>query len=477
MNPDYMLPELLEQIPKWTMIEDCYHSQDTIVKKGEIYLPNPSPIDESEAVKKQRYMDYQKRAVYYNATRRTANAMAGMVFAKYPTLDINPALEFLKTAVDGGALSFVGQARQAFLMMLLKGRGGLLVDYPLVKHGQYLPTKKDVSDDNLRPKIRLFDPRSIINWRVQMVNNARKLTLLVLKENYIKQDDGFKVQTGEQILVYRLIDGQIWHSIYQKQGIWQQIQSDIIRGVHEIPFVFFGSNDNDETMDDAPLYDLAVLNLAHYRNSADYEEGNFIAGQPSLFITGLTKEWVSDIVNQGNPIRLGARTANILGSGANAFLLQADANSGLYEAMQNKKDQMVALGARLIEPKGGTKTATQAQSEKADETSVLAMLANNLSDAYSRVLNYCADFLGVNHECTMALNTKFDSTKMTPQERQQLIAEWQAGAITWGEMRARMVDDEIAYIEDDELAKAEIESDLGYEETNQFRTPQSQIGE
>lgn len=66
---------------------------------------------------------------------------------------------------------------------------------------------------------------------------------------------------------------------------------------------------------------------------------------------------------------------------------------------------------------------------------------------------------------------------MTPQERQQLIAEWQAGAITWGEMRARMVDDEIAFIEDDELAKAEIESDLGYEETNQFRTSQSQIGE
>lgn len=247
--------------------------------------------------------------------------------------------------------------------------------------------------------------------------------------------------------------------------------------VADIPFTFFGSNDNDETMDDAPLYDLAVLNLAHYRNTADYEEGNFIAGQPSLFITGLTKEWVTDIVNQGHPIRLGARTANILGSGSNAFLLQATANSGLYQALQDKKDQMVALGARLIEPNGSTKTATEAQSEKADETSVLAMLANNLSDAYSRVLNYCADFLGVNHECTMALNTKFDSTKMTPQERQQLISEWQAGAITWGEMRARMVDDEIAYIEDDELAKAEIESDLGYEETNQFRTSQSQIGE
>lgn len=476
MNPDYMLPELLEQIPKWTMIEDCYHSQDTIVKKGEIYLPNPSPIDESEAVKKQRYMDYQKRAVFYNVTKRTTNAMAGMVFAKYPTLDIPPELERIKTNVDGGSLSLVGQARQAFLMLLLKGRGGLLADYPYVPSDEYKPTKAQVKKYNYVPKIRLFEPKHIINWRVEPINNANKLTLLVLKESYIKSDDGFKAEYGEQLIVYRWIDGVVHHSLYQKDGVWREVQTGVL-SVADIPFTFFRSNDNDETMDDAPLYDLAVLNLAHYRNSADYEESNFISGQPSLFITGLTKEWVSDIVNQGHPIRLGARTANILGSGANAFLLQADANSGLYQALQDKKDQMVALGARLIEPNGGTKTATEAQSDKADETSVLAMLANNLSDAYSRVLNYCADFLGVNHKCTMALNTKFDSTKMTPQERQQLIAEWQAGAITWGEMRARMVDDEIAFIEDDELAKAEIESDLGYEETNQFRTSQSQIGE
>ena len=166
-----------------------------------------------------------------------------------------------------------------------------------------------------------------------------------------------------------------------------------------------------------------------------------------------------------------------MGSGSNAFLLQATANSGLYQALQDKKDQMVALGAKLIEPNGSTKTATEAQSEKADETSVLATLANNLSDAYSRALNYCAEFLGVNHKCTMALNTRFDSSKMTPQERQQLISEWQAGAITWGEMRARMVDDEIAFIEDDELAKAEIESELGYGEINQPRTPEGQAGE
>ena len=477
MNPDYILPEVVAQMPTWQLVEDCYLGQQAIMAKGKIYLPDPSPMDEDEAVKYQRYQDYQKRAVFYNATRRTASAMSGMVFAKYPTLDIPPELERIKTNVDGGVLSLVGQARQAFLMLLLKGRGGLLADYPYVPSKGYKPTREQVKNYNYVPKIRLFEPEHIINWRVESINNANKLTLLVLKESYVKSDDGFKAEYGEQLIVYRWIDGVVHHSLYQKDGVWREVQSDVLDGVTDIPFTFFGSNDNDETMDDSPLYDLAVLNLAHYRNMADYEEGNFITGQPSLFITGLTKEWVTDIVNQGHPIRLGARTANILGSGSNAFLLQATANSGLYQALQDKKDQMVALGAKLIEPNGSTKTATEAQSEKADETSVLATLANNLSDAYSRALNYCAEFLGVNHKCTMALNTRFDSSKMTPQERQQLISEWQAGAITWGEMRARMVDDEIAFIEDDELAKAEIESELGYGEINQPRTPEGQAGE
>ena len=109
---------------------------------------------------------------------------------------------------------------------------------------------------------------------------------------------------------------------------------------------FFGADDNDETIDDAPLYDLAVLNLAHYRNSADYEEGNFIAGQPTLFITGLTESWYQDVIKQGNPIRLGSRSANLLGSGSNAFLLQANASSGLREAMTDKKRTNDCIGGK-----------------------------------------------------------------------------------------------------------------------------------
>lgn len=47
-----------------------------------------------------------------------------------------------------------------------------------------------------------------------------------------------------------------------------------------IPFYFAGSENNDPNYDEIPLLDLSLLNVGHYRNSADQEESGFIAGQP-----------------------------------------------------------------------------------------------------------------------------------------------------------------------------------------------------
>lgn len=54
--------------------------------------------------------------------------------------------------------------------------------------------------------------------------------------------------------------------------------------------------------------------------------------------------------------------------------------------------------------------------------------------------------------------------KMTADERRQLISEWQAGAISFAEMRAKLIEDEIASVEDVDEIRATIESELqGYD--------------
>lgn len=140
--------------------------------------------------------------------------------------------------------------------------------------------------------------------------------------------------------------------------------------------------------------------------------------------------------------------------------LQASTNNANFEAMQHKEAQMVAIGAKLLDM-GGNKTATQASAEINEQTSTLATICNNLSDAYSLAMNFLGRFVGADGVATVLFNTNFATNKMMPQERAQLIAEWQAGAITWGEMRAKLVDDEIATIEDADEARGVIESEQG----------------
>ena len=87
---------------------------------------------------------------------------------------------------------------------------------------------------------------------------------------------------------------------------------------------------------------LPKVNIAHYRNSADFEESCFLTGQPTLFIThSLSMEQWTEY-NPGG-IKLGSRAGHVLGDTGSATLLQADANSLVGDAMIKKESQMVAI--------------------------------------------------------------------------------------------------------------------------------------
>ena len=121
-----------------------------------------------------------------------------------------------------------------------------------------------------------------------------------------------------------------------------------------------------------------------------------------------------------------------------------------------------SLGAKLIENTAQTKTATEASNDQAEETSVLSSIANNVSDAYTKALKACAAYMGYKaDDLVYTLNTNFGFSKMTVEQRKQLIAEWQSGAVTFGEMRAQLVESEVATIEDETEAANTIASEQG----------------
>lgn len=282
-QPDYVRPELLAMLDTYAMLEACYEGERAIKATQPAltgshynggsgsntiayspYLPDPSPRSESYEERKYRYNNYLQRAVFYNVTRRTVSALVGQIFSKYPTYDLNE-LAYLEGDVDGAGQSLVQQAKDVTVQCLLKGGGGLLADMP-VNEGV---TKASMANGGIRPIIKHYQRESIINWRVVKVGSLYKLGLLVLAENYVAEDDGYKQELGEQLLVLRLTDGLAESEIIQKiDGEWVSQGVNPLRDskgsqLTEIPFYFYGAVNNDAEIDDSPMYDIASLNVAH----------------------------------------------------------------------------------------------------------------------------------------------------------------------------------------------------------------------
>ena len=121
---------------------------------------------------------------------------------------------------------------------------------------------------------------------------------------------------------------------------------------------------------------------------------------------------------------------------------------------------MVAMSAKMVEQKPVSRSETVSAFEAASENSTLSSTAKNVSAAYTWGLEWCAKFVGAPETAIVfELNTDFDIANMTPQERQQVITEWQAGAISFTEMRENLRKAGVAKLDDDK-AKQEIEEEL-----------------
>lgn len=484
-KPDYVRDELVKALPVYELVAACYAGERAVkgrqsytmqgVNNGgggsnqialSPYLPNPSPHNEDADVSRRRYDDYITRAVFYNVTKRTIKAMAGAVFSKYPTMTLNE-LQVLETDVDGGGQSLTQQAKDALTNCLMQGRGGLLADMPVNTDGV---SKAAMAKMQVRPVIIHYDSASIINWRYRKVGGILKNSLVVLSESYVSEDDGYEQKTGRQLLVLRLNDANLAESeILRKddKGNWQSLGINAItdhsgKQLEDLPFYPYGSVNNDLELDDVPIYDIAELNVAHFRNSACNEEALFLTAQPTLVVSGLTEQWVDEVLENG--IAIGSRSGILLPVGGNAQLLQSQADSALFEAMKHKEEMMVALGAKIIEGKktGQAKTATEAAQDSANESSQLVTIANNVSDAFTKSVKMCARYLGYDDKnLVVTLNTDFGFSKMDSQQRAQLMAEWQGGLVTFSEARDALIESEVANIESHEEAAQIIASEQG----------------
>lgn len=473
---DFTRGEVINLLPQYELIRDCIDGEMAIKTRGVKYLPQPNSEDKS-AFNTNRYTAYVTRAVFYNVTRRTLAGLVGEIFSSPPEVKIPPLLTPMIKDADGQGTTLEQFAKKTINLVIPYSRAGLLADFPAVEG---TVSRADLTSGNVTPTMTIYEPWNIINWKTISKRGKTFLSLVVLREYYEKDDDdGFRVDLEEQFRILRINDAGLYtQELWRMDSVSRKFESRETefmpldskgKAFTEIPFRFIGKEDNVPDPDSPEFYDLASINVAHYRNSADYEDSVFMLGQPTPIFTGLNQSWVEEVLN--GVIPLGSRAAIPLPVGAAASLLQAAPNTLAKEAMDGKERQMVALGARLVEQKSVQRTATEANQEAASEASSLVSIAQNVSAAIRWALEWCAIFVGAetirsdatSNDLVFELNTEFAVDVLSPDQIRSYIEAWQKDAISFTEMRIPLRKSRMATLDDKEAKKemeAEADADL-----------------
>lgn len=415
MITDYKHPEYVAKAPLWRKVRDATAGEDAVKAAGQAYLPNP---DETNAYATERYRAYIARAVYFNATGRTLAGLVGVAYANWP--EIKASDNKLLADADGSGVSLINQSQATLADVLQTGRAGLLADWTAVDEvtrARGWRSRADQEAAGVRPFIIRYTAEEILTWET----SGTRLTRVVLSESRADYTGG-EVKYLPQLRELLLIDGKYTIKVWVKfteHGDFLLVDT-FKTGLTEIPFAFIGATNNDASPDQPPLLDLANLNLAHYRNSADFEESAFLSGQPQLVLTGVDQDWA----DQRGQILFGSRTALTLPMNADAKVLVAPAGIA-KEAMLDKERMMVALGARLISPDASVKTATQSAAETRAGYAVLSLACDNVSEGYTKALRWATG----DASASFALDTQFNDLTLDANAIREIVAAWQAGLV------------------------------------------------
>lgn len=426
-------PEYRSAVTRYKLIRSIINNE------AREYIRTP---DISDPVRSHQYKD---DAILTNFTKLTCEGLTGLVFRKELEVELPPELDYLMDDVTGSGINLTQFAQHTTYEMLQVGRYGLLVDY---------------HNDGAKAYIKPYRAEAITNWKAKEINGVVQPWLIVLTEERILDDeDMFSQECELQYRVLILQDGEYSQIIYNAE--LEPVLSITPRDYNGqpfnyIPFVFIGSKNNDWEIDSQPLYDLAVINLGHYRNSADYEESIFINGQPYTIVN--VGDASQEEFMQANPagVAFGSRKALVLASGGSASLLQANPNQLVAQAMTEKLEQASKVGARLIEPAGGRETAEAAKIRYGAQHSALYTLTSNISWGVEKALDIICQFMGADEELVkFCLNKEFYENVADANLLAQMWMGLDRATVSKDEIRSYM--SKVGIPLDDSTSAAEIE--------------------
>ena len=426
MPVDETHPAYNAMAPTWAKMRDVIGGEEAVKAAGDAYLPKLGGQEAKD------YEAYKMRALFFEATGRTVDAMTGLVFRKEPQVDVPDAMRPYLEDMDMAGQPFSGLAEVAVEEVLGVARIGMLVDYPVVEDGEQL-TQQQAEERGFRPFVTTYPAESITNWQVGRVNNSATLVSVTLYE-----EDGEE----PQYRVLELDDNGYRQDIYQWEedsskkngGEWVKVETRVpmMQGqpLSYIPFVIVNDRDLKPEVRRPQLVGLANVNLSHYRTSADLEHGAHFTALPTPWVKGVKQDEIeAGAFDAVGPEGIWMSTSETAEFGLLEF--QGTGLQALEKRLESKEQKMATLGARLLAPeKRAVEAAETAQINRAGESSTLASIANSVSRALTRVLEIMRDWSGTSGDVSVQLNTDFMPAQMDAKTLDSLTSAVQSGQIS-----------------------------------------------
>lgn len=446
---DKVHPQVSKHQGQWQRVRDAVAGEESIHAAGARYLPRLK--DESAADYKARV----GRTPWYNATWRTLSALHGMLFRKDPTTKAPAGLEAMLKDVTLTGVPFVNFLKELGHEVLGPGVAGILIDHPPAPDLGGRPLTVAIAEAmGLRPTMALYKCETFINWKFRRINNKWCLSQMRLRETVKVDKDEFNDEDVEQIRVLDLNPeaGNTYRvRLYRKSkttGKWEQEGGDIIplmngKPLDFIPFLFVTANGIVAELDEPPMIDLVDLNLKHYQVSADYEHACHFTALPTPYVTGLAPKIDPETGKElPHKIYIGSTTFLVFQNAESqvGFLeFEGKGIDALKENLERKEAQMAAIGARMLAPeKKGVEAGETLAMRHSGEQSVLSAIANALSLAATKALEWFALWASQSGELDVQINRDFMPVSMDSATLTALVQSWQSGALSEEELFAEL---------------------------------------
>lgn len=308
----------------------------------------------------EKYNQYVERGSYYNVILRTTSAIIGTILRKLPTFD-----DSFKQVQDLTQREFIVDLLKG---LLLQGRSGILTDF---------------NDTLQEPEMIPVQGQNIVNWRDDK-------SLVVLKESVYKEDpdDSYKLVPCINYRELFLDDEGVYNVRLWEQSsdkTWKVVDEFIpnFRGqtLNYIPFEFINPFDTTPEVHNPVLYNLAQLNISHFRTSVDLEHVAHYSALPTPWIAGEFASGGEEVETQ--EVLIGSETVWQLTPESKVGFLEFTGISidSLADIMSHKEEQMLNIGIRLLSDKKGVESADSLKIRSNSENATLLGMVFALESA------------------------------------------------------------------------------------------------